>query len=373
MTDTLDAKLQEFGDLLPDAEWDELRFAILRATHGSAVKSGGEWQALKADRLTRGLTNISIANFGYRLVDDTDVQLWPDPYAVVGVREAFALYATGIHSTGTIADMMAAQGYKSGMGNPVSDELLREVFLNPVYLGMQRIGKRRGGQKTRRSERAVIAAAHPPVLSPDLWFLARQAGERLQQSRWALARVKTYAAICLRTARCNNCGTLLKFTGGGGKYPDGTYREYRLKNDDGCRLCSGPFGYGETPVLGTNLLGTLSDVIGETLTAWQEERLGAVREMWQEETEHIISLANQSPEPYVSIDFQIDEPSKAREVAMMSIWQPWENAGRRHRRNASHVSIKNVWINLDPTTSPSIVSIDWKEPFNKFYQETVIA
>jgi hypothetical protein len=126
-------------------------------------------------------------------------------------------------------------------------------------------------------------------------------------------------------------------------------------------------------VLDTDLLGALSEFIGKTLMAWQEERLKVIRELWQEETEDIVSLAKQSPEPYVSIDFQIDELSKAREVAMMSIWQPWENASRRYRRNAAHVSIKNIWIDLDPTNSPSIASIDWREPFNKFYPETMIA
>ncbi|MCP4543326.1 MAG: hypothetical protein GY832_39940 [Chloroflexi bacterium] len=342
---------------------EEIRWHILRTTHGSAVKDTDQWQDFKGKRVARGAINVSIPPFAYKLTYDPDIPIWPDPATAVSAREAFRLYATGIHSTRTIADPMARQGIRGTRGKPLNGDALREVFGNPVYIGLMRINEKGEDKKTLRSERPIVPANHPPIISAALFYAARQVAKGMRSR--ALVRVVNQAAIFQRRAVCAYCGETIKLMGRGNTLPDGTWATYYIEGyeETSCIYCEpGGWERGSRPVLSDESNRMVTRLVKQCLTEWARVRLHRVTEIWQQESKVVQQVAKRQRE---QPDFLISDEETVREVALASIWRLWSSARRVDRRNMAHVVLARVPI--DPQSGwvdPS--DIEWRSPFDKY-------
>ncbi len=349
-----------------DETFEDLRWYLLRSAHGSAVKDADQWQGLKQRRIERGLANISTAPFGYDLTGDgVEVPIWPSPTDAESAREVFRLYATGAHSTRTISAELVRRDMPY-----ISNETIRDMLINPIYVGLMRVGYRRpDGSIIPRRERKVVPAAHPPIIGPALFYLVYRLTDEAGSAsgrKQALVRSKRSVAVCQRTATCAYCGQELYLRGYQGRYrSDDTYAEYRIDfpsnvEDPGCVHCDADWGRGQKPVLAEGTLAELERFVRDRLNEWARQRLETVRALWDAETASVVQVARgKREEP----EFTITSEALAREAALASVWVDWREASSQERCVLAHVALKAVPVDLPAGGLIDYEGITWHPPF----------
>lgn len=88
------------------------------------------------------------------------------------VREIFQLYASG-QGYKAIVSTINAMGYKTKKGNDFSVSTVREILLNPIYIGKIRFNRYTEWSSKRRrginEECILVDGLHEPIVSHDLW------------------------------------------------------------------------------------------------------------------------------------------------------------------------------------------------------------
>jgi site-specific DNA recombinase len=76
------------------------------------------------------------APVGYLQVSEAGRKtLLPDPRTAPMVREAFEMYATGLHHRNEVLERMNARGLRTRKGKPMSPQSFAALLVNPIYLG----------------------------------------------------------------------------------------------------------------------------------------------------------------------------------------------------------------------------------------------
>ncbi len=324
---------------------------------------GKDWQAV-------GAFNVLTPPFGY-CVTLEPVPLNPNPDTILHLRDAFRLYATGVHSTSTIASILRDQGVCGVSGKPLGRDALREAFLNPVYLGLMRVGAMLKGKKTPRSSRPVLQANHPAVISPALFNMAQMSRKLGHKHKWALAKVQKRVILCQRRTVCAYCGRLMMLEA---KPSRGLATEFYIlgQDDSDCPECvRRNWSWGKKPSFSLDNPNYVqfTRFVRQVIETWAEQRLDVVNELWEKETQSVMEVARRESEV---VTFHITTLDLVAEAALASIYTPWDEATPQAKRDMAHVVLKTV--PMDPVSGViDIPEIVWNEPFNtdKFTQVAI--
>src|SRR5690606_21719240 len=108
-------------------------------------------------RLAQGIYPFK-APVGYR--DNGGGQLKThDPAMAPLVRQAFELYASGLHTVRSLAVEMEQRGLRNSVGRPLTKSGIDDMLSNPFYCGLIR-SKKRG---------RIYKGAHEPIVSASLF------------------------------------------------------------------------------------------------------------------------------------------------------------------------------------------------------------
>jgi site-specific DNA recombinase len=162
----------------------------------------------KRERAEQGLHN-GWAPFGYRSVlIEGRKRAVPHPEEGPAVKWAFEMYATGRYSDREIGEMLAEKGFRSRRGRPVNKSMVRDMLMNPFYIGRLRY---RGEDQRGVHYRYVksIPGVHEPLISEELFERCQEVRARRRQT------VKTQQAtrwvyMLNRVVVCARCGRNLR-------------------------------------------------------------------------------------------------------------------------------------------------------------------
>ena len=162
----------------------------------------------KRERALQGLHNGWVP-FGYRSeVINGHKQAVIDPETGPAVKKAFELYATGRYSDRQVAEYLAEEGYRTRRGRMISKAMVRDMLMNPFYIGRLRY---RGEEQKGRHYRYVesIPGIHEPLISEELFERCqavrakrRRTVKTLQATRWVY--------MLNRVVVCARCGRKLR-------------------------------------------------------------------------------------------------------------------------------------------------------------------
>lgn len=86
--------------------------------------------------------------------------LTPDPRLAPYVKSAFEMAGTGLYSQAEICRDLAAKGWTTRRGNPISNRSLRGILTNPAYIGRAKVGGKVG---------IDTLGGWPPIVDEQLW------------------------------------------------------------------------------------------------------------------------------------------------------------------------------------------------------------
>lgn len=172
----------------------------------------------KRARAREGLSNSSIAPYGYRREEDNDVFQVDKAEAEV-IRLAFELYATGTHSDLTVAEELNKRGYKpSGRSRSGkwTREGLRYLLDNPFYKG-----------KVRHQDK-TYDGLHEPIVDEELWGRVQRMRRRrgMKKGRGG-GRRKEHKYLLAQLVKCSHCGLNMHSLFSGGRSRRGQHHYYR--------------------------------------------------------------------------------------------------------------------------------------------------
>ncbi len=157
--------------------------------------------------------------------DDTRLVIVPDEAIII--RKIFNSYASG-KGLRAIANSLNKEGYKTKRGNSFSTASIKEIILNPLYVGKVRFNRYENWSERKRkgkSENAILAdGVHEPIITQELWDRV----QAIQQSK-AEKPMKNYEGSYVLTGlmKCPFCGSTMVGTRTVNKLKDGTKKILR--------------------------------------------------------------------------------------------------------------------------------------------------
>lgn len=184
-----------------------------------------------AQRSRQGRWNGGIC-LGYKseTVDSSnkkDTRLVIVPEEATIIRKIFNMYASG-KGLRAIANSLNKEGYKTKRGNTFDTASIKEIILNPLYVGKVRFNRYENWSERKRkgkSENVILAdGVHEPIITQELW-------DRVQAIQKAKAEkpMKNYEGNYILTGlmKCPFCGTTMVGTRTNNKLKDGTKKVIR--------------------------------------------------------------------------------------------------------------------------------------------------
>lgn len=158
-------------------------------------------------------------------LNDTRLVIVPDEAIIV--RKIFNSYASG-KGLRAIANSLNKEGYKTKRGNSFSTASIKEIILNPLYVGKVRFNRYENWSEHRRkgrSENVILAdGVHEPIITQELW-------DRVQAIQQAKSEkpMKNYEGSYVLTGlmKCPFCGATMVGTRTVNKLKDGTKKILR--------------------------------------------------------------------------------------------------------------------------------------------------
>lgn len=158
-------------------------------------------------------------------LNDTRLVIVPDEAIII--RKIFNLYASG-KGLRAIANSLNKEGYKTKRGNSFSTASIKEIILNPLYVGKVRFNRYENWGECKRkgkSENVILAdGVHEPIITQELW-------DRVQAIQQAKAEkpMKNYEGSYVLTGlmKCPFCGATMVGTRTVNELKDGTKKILR--------------------------------------------------------------------------------------------------------------------------------------------------
>ena len=158
-------------------------------------------------------------------LNDTRLVIVPDEAIIV--RKIFNSYASG-KGLRAITNSLNKEGYKTKRGNSFSTASIKEIILNPLYVGKVRFNRYENWSEHRRkgrSENVILAdGVHEPIITQELW-------DRVQAIQQAKSEkpMKNYEGSYVLTGlmKCPFCGATMVRTRTVNKLKDGTKKILR--------------------------------------------------------------------------------------------------------------------------------------------------
>lgn len=194
----------------------------------------------------------SQAVLGQRHRRDSTLEIVPEEAAIV--RKIFELYASG-KGLKAIANQLNREGCSTKRGNAFSTDSIKQIILNPVYVGKIRFNQFENWNERRRKGKndtpIIVDGEHEPIISEELW----EKVQLLQKSK-AVASSRTFDGKYTLTGllRCPQCGAAMVASRTVNKLKDGTkvIRRYyscgnfKSKGSSVCRANSVKADYAES-------------------------------------------------------------------------------------------------------------------------------
>lgn len=194
----------------------------------------------------------SQAVLGQRHRRDSTLEIVPEEAAIV--RKIFELYASG-KGLKAIANQLNREGCSTKRGNAFSTDSIKQIILNPVYIGKIRFNQFENWNERRRKGKndtpIIVDGDHEPIISEELW----EKVQLLQKSK-AVASSRTFDGKYTLTGllRCPQCGAAMVASRTVNKLKDGTkvIRRYyscgnfKSKGSSVCRANSVKADYAES-------------------------------------------------------------------------------------------------------------------------------
>lgn len=156
---------------------------------------------------------------------DTRLVIVPEEATIV--REIFSMYASG-KGLRAIANSLNREGYKTKRGNTFDTASIKEIILNPLYIGKVRFNRYENWSERKRkgkSENVILAdGVHEPIITQELWDRV----QAIQRSK-AEKPMKNYEGNYILTGlmKCPFCGATMVGTRTYNKLKDGTKKVIR--------------------------------------------------------------------------------------------------------------------------------------------------
>ena len=156
-----------------------------------------------------------------------DTKLVIVPEEAVIIRKIFTMYSQG-KGLRAIANYLNREGYKTKRGNTFSTDSIKEIILNPLYVGKVRFNRYENWSERKRkgkSENVIIVdGIHEPIISQELW-------DKVQAIRQQKAKkpMKNYEGNYVLTGliKCPECGATMVGTRTTNTLKDGTKKVLR--------------------------------------------------------------------------------------------------------------------------------------------------
>lgn len=173
------------------------------------------------------------------------------------VRKIFNLYASG-KGFRAIANQLNHEGHRSKKGNTFSSNSIREIIINPVYVGVVRYNRFEGWSEKRRrgknSNPILIEGKHEAIISQDIWDKVQAL---FQQKSKESPRVYDSKNLLTGLIRCPQCNSTMVASRTVNTLRDGTKivrryyscGQFRTKGSSVCRANSVQADYAEQYVL----------------------------------------------------------------------------------------------------------------------------
>jgi len=269
----------ETDNILTFDEDSEFRLTIMAGVaqddlrkHSNRIKFG------HAQAIKRGVVLGCPRIYGY---DWVDKRLRPNDHAPM-VRELFELYATGEHSTKTIATLFWEKGYRSHAGTRIAPQVFRQILSNPRYKGYYVGGKTKSidiftkkcthlPQEEWTIYKDETGEITPALVSEELWAKANEVLERRSVNVKNRTGVSNHSNLMTGKLYCTHCNK--------------TYY-HREKEKTGSRwVCSGKINNGASScpsfrIFQDELTQILLEVFHETC-AMTEDAIEKYAKMFQ--------------------------------------------------------------------------------------------
>lgn len=184
-------------------------------------------------RARKGQWNGGIV-LGYRststIIDSatsSEISLEIVPEEAVIVRKIFELYASG-KGLKAIANQINKEGYRTKRNNTFSTAAIKEIILNPVYVGKIRFNRYENWSEKRRKGKCddviVVDGIHEAIISEDLWKKVQ-----LIQQQKSKTGIKNYEGnyLLVGLMKCPKCGASMVSTRTTNTLKDGTKKVLR--------------------------------------------------------------------------------------------------------------------------------------------------
>ncbi|MDA2732689.1 recombinase family protein [Bacillus cereus] len=143
------------------------------------------------------------------------------------VRKIFNMYSQG-KGLKAIANKVNHEGYKTKKGNAFSTATIKEIILNPVYIGKIRFNRYENWSERRRKGKneniIIVDGKHEPIITNELW-------KKVQSLRQMKAKksIKNYEGNFLLTGlmKCPKCGAAMVSSRTTNTLKDGTKKVLR--------------------------------------------------------------------------------------------------------------------------------------------------
>ena len=158
-------------------------------------------------------------------LNDTRLVIVPEEATII--RKIFNMYASG-KGLRAIANSLNKEGYKTKRGNSFDTASIKEIILNPLYIGKVRFNRYENWSERRRkgkSENIILAdGVHEPIITQELWDRV----QAIQKSK-AEKPMKNYEGNYILTGlmKCPFCGATMVGTRTNNKLKDGTKKVIR--------------------------------------------------------------------------------------------------------------------------------------------------
>ncbi len=335
-----------FAPNLPDyttADGKMLTTIQLAVDAGYRERKREELETAKAHAIEAGIPVSNRAPTGYRK-DKKSRRLIIDPVSAPVVRQVFESRAAGAGPT-ELAKLLEAHGVATSQGSKTwTKQAVRALIQNRTYTGELSYGRNDEG-----GPRYVKTAAHPAIVSPDLWRRAQQPAA----PRPAPARSIGGEFSLTGVLRCAVCGYSLAATT--------TSRGRRIYRCQGRHSGGTHDGWSvQAEVLEPAIEELFWEQVG-TLTAVGREPEAPTDAPLHEALAHAQAQFEQVKTPEAQEAFGADYLTvvKERRLAVQAAEEELDRAtaaGMRRMTSAQVVELRDVWDDLTPVERRELIA-----------------
>ncbi len=179
------------------------------------------------------------------------------PEEVIVVKKIFEMYAAG-KGFRAIANELNRKGYKTKKDNTFASDSIRQILINPIYIGTIRYNRFEGWSEKRRrgknSNPILVEGKHEAIIGKELWDRVQTL---FQQKSKVSPRVYDSMNLLTGLIRCPQCNSPMVASRTVNYLKDGTKvvrryyscGQFRTKGSSVCKANSIQADYGEQYVL----------------------------------------------------------------------------------------------------------------------------